>query len=284
MPDLKDYFKKRSLLIATRHGKENVIAPLLEASLGVKCFTSDEVDSDIFGTFTGEVARPDNPVETLRRKCMYFMKKCGADLAVASEGSFGPHPNLLMLPADEEWVIFIDNKNGLEIISRTISTSTNFSGAYVDTFDALIQFASAVSFPSHALILRDKQAGNKEIIKGISDPNELSLYFEQMKKSYGRVFVETDMRAMYNPTRMHLIAEATEQLIQKILNVCPACATPGYDVDRAETGLPCAICGLPTRSVLQLHYVCKKCYYQSTVLYPNQKVKEDPMYCDHCNP
>ena len=137
MSDLKDYFQDRSLLIATRHGKEKVIGPLLEGSLGVKCFTSDKVDSDMFGTFTGEVARLDSPVEALRRKCLCFMEQSGADLAVASEGSFGPHPTLMMLPADEEWVILIDKKNGLEIIARTISPSTNFNGTYVDGLDAL---------------------------------------------------------------------------------------------------------------------------------------------------
>jgi len=83
-------FRGRKLLIATRHGKEKVMAPLLRDALGVKCFTSDKVDSDMFGTFTGEVARIGNPVETLRNKCRHFMEKCGADLAIASEGSFGP--------------------------------------------------------------------------------------------------------------------------------------------------------------------------------------------------
>jgi hypothetical protein len=284
MSELKDYFHNRFLLIATRHGKEKVMGPLLQDSIGVKYFTSDEVDSDMFGTFTGEVPRPDNPIETLRKKCLHFMEVCNVDLAIASEGSFGPHPTLMMLPADEEWVILIDKKNDLEIIARAISTATNFNGAYVNTFDELNQFASAVLFPSHALILRDKQEGNQKIIKGITDISKLYEQFDEIKKSFGRVFVETDMRAMFNPMRRKVIAEATTQLIHKIMNICPCCATPGYDVFIAEPGLPCAICGLPTRSVLQLHYTCKKCNHQSSVLYPNQKKKEDPMYCDHCNP
>ncbi|MFN5334101.1 MAG: DUF6671 family protein [Bacteroidota bacterium] len=284
MFEVKKYFKGRSLLIATRHGKEKVMAPILRAALGVKCFTSDNVDSDIFGTFTGEIPRADGAVETLRNKCRYFMEKCGADLAIASEGSFGPHPNLIMLPADEEWVILIDDQNGFEIMARTLSTATNYSGMYVDNFNDLTHFAYSVSFPSHALILRDKQEGNREIVKGITDASSLSLLFERMKKKYDRVFVETDMRAMYNPMRMQVIAEATEQLIQKILHVCPSCASPGYDVVHAELGLPCEICSLPTKSVLRLQYACKKCHHQSSVVFPNQKQKENPMYCDHCNP
>jgi hypothetical protein len=277
-------FRGRKLLIATRHGKEKVMAPLLRDALGVKCFTSDKVDSDMFGTFTGEVARIGNPVETLRNKCRHFMEKCGADLAIASEGSFGPHPHSMMLPADEEWVIFMDDHNGLEVMARTLSTATNFNGTYVDNFEDLIQFAFSVSFPTHALILRDKQEGNGEIVKGISDASSLAMFFERMKKKYDRVFVETDMRAMYNPMRMQVISEATAQLIQKIQQVCPSCSAPGYDVVNAEPGLPCEICGLPTRALLRLHYACKKCNHTSLALYPNQKKKEDPMYCDFCNP
>lgn len=49
-------FGGRSLVIATRHQKEKVIAPLLEDALGVKCFTIADLNTDLLGTFSGEVA------------------------------------------------------------------------------------------------------------------------------------------------------------------------------------------------------------------------------------
>ena len=134
-------FNGRQLLIATRHGKEQVIRPILENSLSVHCIISSDIDTDLFGTFTGELPRKDSPVETLRKKCLYAMEQTGADLAVASEGSFGQHPQLYMLSANEEWMIIVDKRNQLEIIARELSAYTNFSGQYVHSREELEQFA-----------------------------------------------------------------------------------------------------------------------------------------------
>ncbi|MFM8711078.1 MAG: DUF6671 family protein, partial [Sphingomonadales bacterium] len=87
-------FTGRKLLIATKHKKEIVLSPLLEAALGVHCFTDDRLDTDLLGTFTGEIERLDDPLTTARKKCEQGMALTGCDLAVASEGSFGAHPSL----------------------------------------------------------------------------------------------------------------------------------------------------------------------------------------------
>ncbi|WP_229359370.1 hypothetical protein [Flectobacillus major] len=54
-------FQGRRLLIATKHQKQKVIAPILEKELGVVCVVLPELDTDKLGTFTGEVNRKDNP-------------------------------------------------------------------------------------------------------------------------------------------------------------------------------------------------------------------------------
>ena len=38
-------FKSRDLVIATKHGKESVITPILEKELGVKCFVPKILDT-----------------------------------------------------------------------------------------------------------------------------------------------------------------------------------------------------------------------------------------------
>ena len=53
-------FEGRKLLIATKHKKEIVIAPILEKELGVTCFVAPDLDTDELGTFTGEVERRDD--------------------------------------------------------------------------------------------------------------------------------------------------------------------------------------------------------------------------------
>jgi hypothetical protein len=47
MQNNKIMFKGRKLLIATKHEKEKVIAPILEKELGVSCFVINDFDVDI---------------------------------------------------------------------------------------------------------------------------------------------------------------------------------------------------------------------------------------------
>jgi len=115
-------FKGRTLLIASKHEKEKVITPILEKVLGVKCIVAKNFDTDELGTFTGEIERTDDPITTVRKKCQLAMEVSNCDMAIASEGSFGPHPSVFFVSADDEFLIFIDKKNGLEIIARELST------------------------------------------------------------------------------------------------------------------------------------------------------------------
>ena len=130
-------FKGRKLVIATKHEKEKVIAPILEKELGVKCFVTPDLDTDLLGTFTGEVGRKDDPIITARKKCLIAMELSNCDLSVASEGSFGQHPYLPFVPADDEFLLFIDKKNNVEIIARELSTETNFNGKQINTEEEL---------------------------------------------------------------------------------------------------------------------------------------------------
>ncbi len=94
---MKELFTNRSLLIATQHRKEEVMAPCLTDALGVICQVAENLNTDLLGTFSGEVARLDDPITTLRKKCMLALKQHPIfDLVVASEGSFGPHPTMFL--------------------------------------------------------------------------------------------------------------------------------------------------------------------------------------------
>lgn len=277
-------FKGRKLAIATRHQKERVIAPLLEQALGVSCFVPDNLDTDQLGTFSGEIERADDPLSTAKRKCLMAMEQTGCDLTVASEGSFGPHPTLFFGYADEELVLFMDKKHKLEIYSTEVSLKTNFNGKEITNEQELMDFAKSVNFPSHGLILRDKQNSTATMVKGITHPDLLLAAFRQLVKNHGSAFVETDMRAMYNPTRMEVIEGATRKLADKINSLCPACGMPGFGVTDAKQGLPCSLCGLPTRSTLCHIYSCAQCAFTNELYYPYGIKAEDPIYCDNCNP
>jgi hypothetical protein len=277
-------FQNRKLLIATKHKKEKVIVPILEKELGVSCFVNETFDTDLLGTFTGEIEREHDPISTVREKCLRAMKESDCDLGVASEGSFGPHPSMFFIHADDEYLIFIDTKNNLEVIVRELSSSTNFNGKQIQSQNELMAFAKDIGFPEHGLILRKSKEENAEIHKGITDLETLNKTFEALYLKYNSAYVETDMRALYNPTRMSVIEKAAFALVQKIKSTCPECHMPGFGIMDAKKGLPCSLCGSPTNSTYSYVYVCQHCQCTKEELYPNKKTTEDPMYCDYCNP
>lgn len=280
----KEIFRNRKVVIATKHGKERVIAPLIEEWLGMRPLVAPDLDTDKLGTFSGEVERNDDVVETLRKKCRMAMELSQCDIAIASEGSFGPHPGLPFTYADDELMMMMDTSNNLEIISREVSMETNFGGSYVEDEAALMKFAEKAQFPSHGLIVRNHKDDFSYILKGITNQKTLVESFYNCKRHFGSAYIETDMRAMYNPSRMKVIASAAGKLISSALSQCPSCAMPGFDITDYQQGLPCEQCGLATSSVLFALYTCHHCGFKNKVLFPDGKETEDPMYCNYCNP
>jgi hypothetical protein len=278
------FFEGRSIVIATKHKKQHAIGPLLEKELGVNCIVPENLDTDLLGTFCGEIERVFSPIDAAKQKCMLAMELTGTDLAVASEGSFGAHPLLYFLPADDELLVLIDKKNGLEITVREVSTKTNYNAKEVSSEEDLLAFAQSALFPGHGLILKDKKEGYTAIAKGIVDAKELLETFRQYMATYGSVYVETDMRAHLNPSRMEVIEETTKKLIAKIKTTCQRCQTPGFGIKEATPGLPCENCKAPTKSTLYHVYACQKCSHTHEAYFPNGKQEEDPTYCDRCNP
>lgn len=279
-----ELLKNRKLVIATMHTKELVISPFLEQEFGVHCITSSELNTDVLGTFSGEVERTLSPVEAAREKCKRAMELTNTDLAVASEGSFGAHPTVVFLAADEEWIVLVDKKNNYEVVGRKLSTQTNYNSKLVYTLDEANAFAKEIGFPDHGIILKNTETNFEEVHKGITDQSLLENHVKSYLKKYEQVWIETDMRANYNPTRMKVIEEATQELIKAFKDSCPQCGTPGLKVTETKRGLPCRQCGLPTKSILSVTYCCQKCNYSEERKNPQGKEFEEPIYCDFCNP
>lgn len=278
-------FKNRNLVIASKHGKERVLAPLLKEKLELLPFPAHNLDTDAFGTFTGEIERTLSPLEAAKHKCREALKLENCDLAIASEGSFGQHPFYSFIPADEELLYFIDAKHNIEIVQRELSTHTNFNAAPVNHPGELLSFAKLAGFPSHGLILRTTdQAGRSEIVKGITDERALLDTFNRFAREDAQISIETDMRAHVNPTRMQVIKDCAIKLINRIQSLCPTCDWPGFGVIDAIPGLPCERCDFPTRSTLKHVYQCSRCKYTHDLQFPHGKRVEEATFCDYCNP
>lgn len=276
------YFKDKRVCIATMHGKEKVIAPVLELELGLKCVVDTRIDTDIFGTFSGEIDRRNSAFVTSKQKCLFATDKLGYDIAIASEGSFGPHPAIAFVNADIELLMYYDKINSVEVVVNEISTDTNFNKADVRDKVELLKFADRSKFPSHALILKDEK--NQIIKKGIQSEKVLIELFNENIKSNKFISVETDMRAHLNPTRMKVIERCANKLVEALKSTCPKCGMFGFVITASKDGLPCSNCASPTRSTLAFVSECKKCHHQTEKKFPHGKTHEDPMYCDFCNP
>jgi hypothetical protein len=277
-------FRGRTLMIATKHGKEAVLAPLFERSLGLRCMVPPDLDTDLLGTFTGEVERRGDPLSVAREKCLMAAAQVNADLILASEGSFGPHPSIPFVSAGDELLFLLDTTTKREFYSRELTTETNFHGEWVRDEDSLDQFLHKAGFPSHAVILRASETDTVHLRKGLAKKEDVLLHFNDLQSVHGKVWIETDMRAMHNPTRMRAIARAGEKLVEKLRSVCPACDAPGFAVTRPLPGLPCMGCGMPTRSTRALQRTCDVCMHSDEIAPSHGKAMEDPMYCDFCNP
>jgi hypothetical protein len=275
-------YRSASLSLATIHGKERAIFPVFEQHLLARCILCTAFDTDSLGTFTGEVPRMLTPIEAAKAKCRVALEMTSTRLAVATEGSFGPHPQIPFIPAGHELMVIMDGEDGTVFEESELTFETNFGGAHIHNWDELKAFAQRARFPEHALVLRPTSGRGLKAIKGIRDWGALRIGFDRLIDEAGGASVETDMRAMNNPMRMAQIRRLAERLVQRLSTCCPGCGKPGFGHRSPLIGLPCSVCASPTRSVMLTVTSCQFCQYSSTE--PTDRATEDPRYCDLCNP
>lgn len=278
--------RNRCAVLATMHRKEHAIAPLLEQELGLQITVPPDLDTDVFGTFTRDIKRLGTQIEAARAKAVKAIELTGEPLALASEGSFGPHPAVPFLATNCEIVLLLEPSQGLELVGQAISTDTNYSHQRVESWEEARQFAHKVGFPDHGLVVTigDPMAENSQIIKGITREEELAEAVQRALHHSPQVHIETDMRALYNPRRMKVIQQATEDLLRKITQVCPQCSWPGFDVVERKPGLLCSWCHQPTQLTHAALYRCSYCDFSQEKLFPDGRHSADPGECAYCNP
>lgn len=271
------------ILLATKHSKELAIREPFEKLLGAKIHVPENFDTDVFGTFTGEIPRRNTPYETVISKAKRACEIYQFDYGIANEGSFGPHPSIPYVPGNIELMAFVDNINAIVIVESEISTETNFAFIDITAQDDYQNFLKKIQFGSHGLILRslDDQA---IIAKGICEFDELKELLGFYFKNNHVLRLETDMRAMMNPTRMRVIHILAKKLVKRLLTTCKQCRTPGFGRQSVSGSLLCEYCDSET--TLHQHRVlhCIKCDYQEYLPRVDGLVKADPQYCPYCNP
>lgn len=277
----------RRAALATRHGKEAVIAPVL-APLGIAVEVA-AIDTDAFGTFTGEVPRPGDMLETALAKARAGMAAAGLDLGLASEGAYGGALGGLA-GAATELLVLVDARADriLHLVRSGLASNQAVRIVEDPAVDAALEdFLARVGFPAHGLVVfpeapRDGDAA--PVAKGIVEARALEAALARAIERAGRARIETDMRAHLNPTRMARIGELAEDLAARLATACPACGAWGHGIVDVRRGLPCADCGAATSLVDGLVSGCEVCGLREERPRDDGLVAADPQWCPSCNP
>lgn len=281
-------FAGRRLCIATMHGKERVLQPVLEGALGVVCVVPGSgFDTDRFGTFSGTVPRTTSVEQAARAKAEAGMFVTGTDLAVASEGSFGPHPDAPMLASGMELVLFVDRRSKLVLGGHDVSLATNHAQRACHSVDDVVAFAGGIGFPAHGVMLavgdppRATWSGASTVLELRRQAEAASAAAASERMPF---VAAADMRAHRNPTRMQSIARAAETLVEHLRSACPSCGSPGFGAERTMIPLPCGVCGELTRVPGDNVLACLRCSHRERRPRNDGITTADAGACDACNP
>jgi len=269
----------------TMHGKEAAFGPPL-AALGVALILPEGLDTDRFGTFTGEVPRAGDMTAAARAKAEAARRVTGLDVALASEGAYGPHPTIPFIPAGIEIALWRDGARGQEIVERLVDEQPCFDHAEAADMAALAPFLARIGFPQTGLIVAPASARQRPLAKGLREAGALAEAVGRAARESGdgRAFVQTDMRAHMNPRRMETLRRLARRLADRLAHPCPACAAPGWGMLRTEAGLPCGWCGRPTRLVAREIHGCTACGHSKAMPRRDGLAEAEPGACEACNP
>lgn len=102
------------IAMGTMHGKEHQVAPPFAAVLGAQVVAPPGIDTDQFGTFTGEVTRTAAPSAAATAKARQAMRAVGVPYGLASEASYDSW--FAALAVHEEILVFVDDVRGFRIV------------------------------------------------------------------------------------------------------------------------------------------------------------------------
>jgi hypothetical protein len=268
--------------IVTKHGKESVIKPIFEQNPTLD-IQHIYFDTDTLGTFSGEIARTLSPLEAVRQKCLWALENSSVRMAIATEGSFGPHPYLLGLPLHVELVMLRDSHTQKEWVEHLQTIETNFHADTLLAVNDLVNFAERINFGINGILLSAHKTG-PTFLKDAKTMTELIHQFNEIKKEHKSVYAQTDMRAHRNEKRMEKIQLLANRLNTRLGTPCPSCHNAGFKMTRITKGAPCSACNRSTDLPLFEIHSCQFCSYSAQIPSSQFEMQVDPQFCNYCNP
>ena len=266
--------------LATKHRKEELLAPHF-STLGISIEVPD-IDTDLLGTFTGEIPREGTPKDVVLKKARLGIEVTGLAYGIASEGSIGPDLVVPFLNSDIECMAWVDATRSLELVEYHRSLDILAARSVVGAGDSLDEFLKSADFPNHSLIVRAEN-GSGEIYKGINSSEQLDTALRSLFKDSERLIIESDLRAHHSPSRQRNIATLAEKLVSRLSRLCKECQTPGWGEVGYLYGLECSECrNVEERAVSGKIFGCGGCDYKEKVVGGKKFV--EPAECGVCNP
>jgi hypothetical protein len=288
IPPVSDAYRGCEVVFGTLHGKERQLAPVFAEVLGARVIALPGLDTDQFGTFTGDIPRRLSPLEAARSKARLAMTASGLPYALASEASYGPLPGIGW-PGHYEILLFLDDTRGLEIVESHSSFGIPGSPLRATSNTGMAEKLARTGWPDQAVIVRPAilpagQPAATAITKGITDPGRLAaaIAAAAAESADGHALIEPDLRAHYNPSRQQVLIDLGVTLAHRLATACPVCASPGYGHTTTQTGLPCADCGAPSNQARADIFSCATCLHQNSI--PRPETTAEPLWCPNCNP
>jgi len=260
--------------MASMHGKHRACSLAFIRGLRLSPKPLLGIDTDRLGTFCGEVPRLGTAQQVVLEKARLALQHPReSHLALASEGSFSPHPDCPWVSVHSEYLVFLDGNSGKSWLEVGRSYRTNFAERLVQNLEQQREFARTAGFPGHHLMVK---VGEGNWLKGIRYWKDLPDTFPQL--------LATDMRAHCNPTRQQLIRRLSWKLVIRLQTNCVRCDRPGFGGVENRTGLPCSHCGCPTAWIGSTIWRCEWCDHSEERARSDGLRLANPCHCEVCNP
>ena len=279
-------FNNRKALLVTMHGKEVVLGNYLKETFNITLDVTRNINTDQFGSFSGEIERKVIPQYAAKQKISAALKNYEHEIIIASEGSFFQHPANPFIQVNNEFILLMDRKNEIAIEAQWTSSNVKYFKKSFSNDVQAYDFCIKNGFPNYGVLLKaNTLAINPLIIKDSNTESDLkkAICILINESISGEIEVESDMRAHRNPTRMKNISIAAQQLVNNMQRQCPECLALGYSIKSSIPGLECAHCTFPSNETKGYLYHCKSCAHQEIKPIQTEQ-KADPTYCPKCNP
>jgi hypothetical protein len=283
LPLQHPYFRQE-ILLTTKHNKFSSVAPAFQELLEMTVI-EHVADTDLLGTFSGEIERTLTASQTAIAKAKIGLAETGKTLGLASEGTIGADSRIGFLNSDVEILALVDLERGIEILERFRSFDITAVKIVARPGENLDAFFKQADFPNHRLIARPNKALRQVAIKGLATETEVqeAVKFCSTESQDGLVVIESDLRAMYSPSRQKNIAQASKLLAARVLAQCPDCLSPGWGKVDIERGLPCSDCQTDSEFAVKREiFGCVSCQHRE----PGELLAKfaSPSQCHVCNP